>query len=482
MSEIAKKKIKDDGVYFLGNNALDVTGSIIYIKFRGRQLLLEMGMVQENDYLINYKMNSEKLKFNPAELDYVFINHVHIDHIGMLPRLIKEGFKGKIITSHATAMLMKPLLINSSFILKNEATTLSYKYKRDYSPIYTEDEVYRTLNFVYEYDELHKEFILDDIVSFEWLENSHCVGSRQLRLNLTNENGVAQHLLYTSDIGALHTYNHYLKDTEIDTRRYRYVIMESTYGQKGRQNKKTRSFDMEHLRVGINTVLERGGTFIVPCFSFARTQEILTNLYEIYGQDKDFKYEVVIDSMLSVDICNIYDEILDDDDYKLWKKVKNWKNIKFITDKDESLAYVKSHTPKVILSSSGFCTNGRILSYLHEYLSDEKSMICFSGYTGDNNSYLSYRVKNYKENKIIKISGDCVDNKIDCMSLMTMSSHANRKDLIEFGSSVQTEKLILVHGSAEAKNDLKEDLKEAISKKDKTFKVVAASKDMFLHL
>jgi metallo-beta-lactamase family protein len=109
-------------------------------------------------------------------------------------------------------------------------------------------------------------------------------------------------------------------------------------------------------------------------------------------------------------------------------------------------------------------------------------MICFSGYVGDNNSYLSYRVKNYKENKIIKISGDPVENKADCMSLMTMSSHANRKDLIEFGSSVQTEKLILVHGSAEAKNDLKEDLKEAISKKDKTFKVVAASKDMFLHL
>ena len=480
--KIAKKKIKDDGIYFLGNNALDVTGSMIYIKFRNKNILLEMGMVQENDYLINYKMNSEKLKFEPSTIDYIFVNHCHIDHIGMLPRLVKEGFKGKIITSHATAMLMKPLLINSSFILKSEAATLSYKYKRDYSPIYSEDDVYRTLDFIYEYDELHKEIILDDVVSFEWLENSHCVGARQLRLNLINENNVAQHILYTSDIGALHTDNHYLKDTEIDTRGYRYVIMESTYGEKGRQNKKTRAFDIEHLRVGINTVLERGGTFIMPCFSFSRTQEILTNLYEIYGQDKSFTYDVVVDSMLSVDICNLYDEILDNDDYKLWKKVKNWDNVKFITEKDESLACVKSHTPKVVLSSSGFCTNGRILSYLHEYLSDENSMICFSGYVGDNNSYLSYRVKNYKDNKIVKISGDPVENKADCMSLMTMSSHANRKDLIEYGSSVLTEKLILVHGSTEAKNDLKEDLKEAISKKNKTFKVVAASKDMFLHL
>ena len=313
------------------------------------------------------------------------------------------------------------------------------------------------------------------------MDNSHCVGSRQLRLTLTDENNVKQHILYTSDIGALHTDNHYLNNTEIDTRGYRYAIMESTYGLKGRQNKKTRAFDLEHLRVAINTVLERGGTFIMPCFSFSRTQEILTNLYELYS-NKDFKYDIVVDSMLSCDISNLYDEILDKDSLKLWKKVKNWSNVKFVTEKDESVAIVKGHEPKIVISSSGFCTNGRVLSYLHEYLSDEKSMIAFSGYVGDNNSYLSYRIKNYKENKILKVSGDMVENKADCISLTTFSSHANRKDLIEYGSSLQTEKLILVHGSVEAKNSLKEDLKEAISKKNKTHKVVAASKDMFLHL
>lgn len=478
---MAKKKLKDDGIYFLGNNALDVTGSYIYLKYRGKQCLFEFGMVQENDYLINYKMNSEKLKFNPSEIDYIFVGHCHIDHCGMIPRLVNLGFSGKIITSHATAMIMKPLLLNSSFILQNEANTLSRKYKRNYEPVYYEDDVYKTLNLIYEYDDIHREYILDDVISFEWLENSHCIGARQLRLTLTDENNVKQHILYTSDIGALHTDNHYLNNTEIDTRGYKYAIMESTYGLKGRQNKKTRAFDLEHLRVAINTVLERGGTFIMPCFSFSRTQEILTNLYKIYG-NSDFKYDVVVDSMLSCDISNLYDEILDDDNLKLWKKVKNWSNVKFVTEKDESIAIVKGHEPKIVISSSGFCTNGRILSYLHEYLSDEKSMIAFSGYVGDNNSYLSYRIKNYKENKVLKVSGDMVENKADCISLTTFSSHANRKDLIEYGSSLQTEKLILVHGSTEAKNSLKEDLKEAISKKNKTYKVVAASKDMFLHL
>lgn len=478
---MSKKKIKDDGIFFVGGNAEDVTGSCIYIRCNGKQILLEMGMVQHNDYLENYRANSEKLKFNPEEIDYIFINHCHIDHCGMLPRLVKMGFNGKIIASHTTATLMKPLLLNCAFILSSEAGTLSFKYKRNYEAIYDEDDVYKTLTMIYEYDDLHRVYELDDVVSFEWLENSHCLGARQLRLGLVNEQGVKKHVLYTSDIGALHTDNHYLPNTEIDNRFNAVTIMECTYGEPYRQNKKTRKFDLEHLRVAINTVMERGGTFIMPCFSFSRTQEILTNLYEIY-HNTDFQYEVIVDSILTCDICNLYDELLEGEDLELWKKVRNWKNVKFITDKEDSVACVKSHNPKIVISSSGFCTNGRILSYLHEYLSDTNSMIAFSGYVGADNSYLSYRVKNYKENKVIKISGDPVENKADCISLSTFSSHANRQDLIEFGSSQNTEKLVLVHGSVVAKNSLKEDLKNAISKKDKSFKVLASTKDMVVRI
>lgn len=257
--------------------------------------------------------------------------------------------------------------------------------------------------------------------------------------------------------------------------------MESTYGEPGRINKKTRKFDLEHLRVAIETVTERGGTVIMPCFSFSRTQEILTNLYNIY-HDTNFQYDIIVDSILSCDICDMYSNLLFDEDLDLWNKVKSWENVKFIKEKEDSLACVKSHNPKIILSSSGFCTNGRILSYLHEYLNDENSMVIFSGYTGSDNSYLSYRIKNYKENKFIKISGDKVENKADCISLGTFSSHANRNELLTYGSKINTEKLVLVHGSIVAKNSLKEDLKESISKENKTFKVIASTKDMVIGL
>ena len=177
-----------------------------------------------------------------------------------------------------------------------------------------------------------------------------------------------------------------------------------------------------------------------------------------------------------------YIKILTGEDLDLWKKVCEWENVRFISEKEESIECVKNHTPKVIISSSGFCTNGRVLSYLHEYLSDTNSMVVFSGYIGADNSYLSYRIKNYKENKFIKISGDSVENKADCISLTTFSSHANRNDLITFGSKLNTNKLVLVHGSETAKNSLKDDLKKAISKENKTFKIVSSVKDMVIKL
>ena len=478
---MAKKQNKNNYMLFCGNNSLDVTGSMIYMSFEGKQILLENGMVQNNDYLENYNANNEKYKFNPAELNYVFVGHCHVDHIGMLPRLVKEGFHGKIICSHETALLMKPLLLNSAFILRSEASTLSLRYKRDYAPLYEEEHVYKTLQYVCEYNEYNTKYALDDVVSFEFLRNSHCLGARQIVIYLTNNNGVTESILYTSDVGAINTNNHYVDDIEIDERFHKYVIMESTYGDGARTNKKTRDFDIEHLRVAVETVIERGGSVIMPCFSFSRTQELLTILYELY-KDTDFSYDVVVDSMLSCDICTLYNELLKDDDLKLWQEVCAWKNVKFVKDKESSVACVKNHAPKIVLSSSGFCTNGRILSYLHEYLSDENSMVIFSGYTGSDNSYLSYRIKNYKENKTITISGDNVKNKADCISLQTFSSHASQKDLIKIGSKCNCEKLVLVHGSIESKNCLKHELQEAISKEDKTFKVVASNKDMMLYL
>lgn len=478
---IGKSKLKSDGIMFVGNNAEDVTGSMILIKFANKQILLEAGLYQNNDYLESYKVNTEKFKFKPEEIDYIFIGHCHIDHVGLLPRLVKEGFTGKIIMTYPTSIISKHLLLNCAFILSDEARVLSKRYGRAYSPIYSEDDVYNTSKFYTVYNQYDTLFQLDDIVSFQWLKNSHCVGAAQLQLIL-NDGIKKRKLLYTSDIGALETKNHYVENTEVPTFYNDLIIMESTYGLNARISKKTREFDVEHLRVAIDTVLERHGTLILPAFSFSRSQELLTTLFLLFGDDESFTTPIIVDSMLTCDICDDYGKVLQNDYLNLWNKVYNWKNVKYIREKSDSQTCVLDSTPKICISSSGFCTNGRVLSYLDKYLRDINSMICFSGYVGDDESYLSYRIKNGKSHKTININKKPVPNKADCITMSTFSSHANFNDLLKYGSKLRTNQLILVHGSNEAKNCLRKYLKEEISKNNKTYKVTCSERDMIIPL
>lgn len=480
---MAKKKLKNDGIYFTGKASEDVTGSQYLVKFGKYQCLFECGLhqSQSNSYLDSYKINSEKFKFKPSEIDYIFVAHPHIDHCGLIPRLIKEGFNGKIIATKNTAMVMKPLLLNSCFIVMEEAKILSKKYKREYKPLYEETHVYQALDMIKVYDEYNHIYELNETISFQWLKNSHCLGAAQLQLILSSDNKKRK-ILYTSDIGSLNTKNHYLENTEIPGMFNDIVIMESTYGDAKRETKKTRAFDIKHLITVIDTVIERHGSVIFPCFSFSRTQELLTNIYNAYGNNKDFTIPIIIDSKLSCEICKLYSQLLVEKDLDLWNSICEWKNIKFITEKEDSQYWVSNEQPKIVISSSGFCTNGRIVNYIKKYLKDRNSMIVFSGYAGDNPSYLSYRIKNYREHKFININKEKIANRADCITLSTFSSHANNSDLIKYGSSLKTNKLVLVHGSSESKKKLSENLKEAISKNDKTYQVVSAFKDMIIHL
>lgn len=480
---MAKKKLKDNGILFAGKSSDEVTGSQYYVKFGDSKFLIECGLHQSssNDYLDSYKINSEKFKFKPSELDFVFVCHTHIDHTGLIPRLIKEGFHGKIIATENTAKIMKPLLLNSCAIVQDEARVLSKRYKRDYEPLYREEDVYGALALIEVYDEYNKVYQLNDNISFQWLYNSHCIGAAQLQLILRDKTDTKK-ILYTSDLGALHTDNHYVRDTYIPESFNDIAIVESTYGESKRTQKKKRDFDVKHLKTAIDTVIERNGTVILPCFSFSRTQELLTSLYDIYGNDKDFNTPIFVDSKLSCDICKLYNDLLSGEDYDKWDNVYNWDKVTFITEKQDSQSCIANNMPKIIISSSGFCTNGRVVGYLQKYIKDSNSMVIFSGYTGDNPSYLSYRIKNYREHKFIKINKEQIPNRADCITLSTFSSHANFDDLVKYGSSLNTNKLFLVHGSQDAKKCLIPKLMEAISKNDKTFRVIGAYRGMIVHL
>lgn len=175
---MTKKKVKKDGIYFVGQSSVDVTGSQYLIRFGKYQCLLECGLhqSQSNSYLDSYKINSAKFSYKPHEIDYLFVAHPHVDHCGLIPRLVKEGFRGKIIATKNTAMVMKSLLLNCAYIVKDEARVLSKRYGREYLPLYSEEDVYQTLQLIQVFDEYNTVFELNDNISFQWLRNSHCLG------------------------------------------------------------------------------------------------------------------------------------------------------------------------------------------------------------------------------------------------------------------------------------------------------------------
>jgi len=460
----------------------EVTNSVYFVKYGKTNVCLEFGMYQCQDISKSYSINNKRPPFNVKTCDFVILNHVHIDHIGLIPMLIKYGFNGRIVCPANSKELIKAMLLNSSFICEQEARILTKRKKKLISPLFTSEDVYKILDYIDEYDFniLH---ILNENISFKFYNNSHCVSSAQLELNLYNENRNKKSILYTSDLGGDSKFN-YSNKTEIPNKFFDICIMESTYGNSGRVQSGKKSFnkELEKFKVAIKSTLDNGGSVLIPAFSFSRTPQILTCLYELFYKDEDFKYDIFVDSKLSCQLIDIFKEILTNENLEKYNKVIGWDKVHFIKEKDESKRNIIDSKPKIVLSSSGFCTAGRIINYLQKYLSNIKNLICFCGYIGADESYLSYRIKNFKNNKQIKIGRQLVKNNSQCIAVNFFSSHANYGELVNFAGKQNCDKICLVHGEKSAKEDLKHGIQEELSKNNKTTKVICSQKDMFIRL
>ncbi len=483
---MGRKKIKKPTIQLVGNNATDVTGSIILVTtMSGKQVLFECGGIQGGTVEEDYRANMNSLNSVDAEnVDYIFIAHNHYDHLGMLPRVIDLGFKGKIITTKQTARLMKPLLLDSCFIGKKNAEYMSQKYKRNLPPLYEEKDVYSTLSHTYEYgfDDIHK---LDDEISFKLLRNSHVLGACSIELFIRdNESNKTYKISYTSDLGNVSIPNRpYLSEMEY-TKTSNIHISESTYGNREEcYTKKDRKQEIELIKEEItNCCIKNKGTLICPCFSFARSQEMITIMYQLFKNDKRFEdIDFIVDSKLTKEITKIYTEILEEEDKELFNEVLSWKNFKIISDfKTETTEVLKDRRPKVVISSSGFCEAGHVVEYIRQYLEDEKNTILFCGYASERS--LAGRLRKDTKTIVIDKNKKPYKKKAKIITLKTFSSHMQRKELINYICSVNCDKVILVHGSQEAKESLKDGCREELSKRNKTTNVVCGQKNMKISL
>lgn len=394
------------------------------------------------------------------------------DHIGMVGSLAPNGFNGRIISTYENKCLVERLLLDSAFIIdKNFKYLQSRGHLINRRQLYTEQDVYLAMNMfdVYKKNEIHK---FDDNLSFRYINNSHVVGATQLELFFTLPSSRVRKLLITSDLG--NSINSKLQpfvtETEICTTANA-MIIESTYGSSERSFSKQDAIDERRdLIQRIKRITRGRNRVLIPCFSYSRSQSMLSFLYDNFKDDKKFgDTMVIVDSRLTHEINNVYSHILEGDDLRYWQDVLAWNNIKFVKEyKDSQMYMAKKNTPMIILSSSGMISAGRSVLWTEALLESKSDGILFIGYCGANT--IGHKVMN-SEFKTVEIDNKTYEKKCEIKRYSTFTSHAQQKDLVNYMKVINCQDIYLQHGDIKSKLELQSKAKEELYKIGKTTKI-----------
>jgi len=476
---MAKRKRESPKITFLGSNSDNVTGSIILVETTSHKILLEAGLFQSNNIKNDYKINSRRFKFKPKEIDFIFINHFHIDHLGILPKLYKDGCNANIFIPNNSYKISKILLEDSAHINGKDAISLSKMLNKPVYPIYEKDHVEMALEF---FDEcpFNKIIKVNNEISFRFIPSGHIINSAQLELYIT-QNNKTYSLLYTSDLGNTRLNKPFIKPFKSVQDSFDIVIGESTYARKS-DCKIDINKDIEKLKeTVIQTCINKRSKLLIPCFALDRTQYIVKLLYDLFGNDKNFNIPIYIDSPMACNITKTYGEILEGKDLELYNKVFSWKNLHLISEYQDSKAILSCEKPKIILSSSGMMTAGRVIAHAIDILPNHKACILFCGYSAEGS--LASIIKNSIRSKSrIKINNKKHIRNCSVVTLNSFSSHMQRTDLLEYYSKINTNGVYLVHSNFNDKCEFCKDLKLEMENKCKTTKVVAVHKDLEVSL
>ena len=472
---MTKNKKHKISIKFCGGNAWGVTGSMTYIETPNRRILLECGLWQSTgSTLENWKINSRKFDFKSNKLDYVFSCDRHIDHTGLIPRLYASGATCPIIAPRGSKSIAEILMRDSARIVAGDAASLSEKLGREYIPFYLDSDVDTAFGYWTEYDD--EIVTLDEFVKFRFSPSGHIPFARQLELWIT-EGNVTKKIVYTSDLGNIHLSKPYTKPFKsVFGQRADIVIAESTYAHEEKiANKKMRKKDLEKLRVVIEqTCVEQHRRILIPSFALARTQEIVTIIYDMFANEA-FNIPVYIDSPMAQKISNAYCDILEGEALEKWKTVLAWRNLHFVGDYIESREIRDSEKPCIVIASSGFMVAGRSVAWCASLLPHVDDRVVTIGYAPPGS--MAYTIKQ-GEQKTISVAGKRYANRCQITNLGSFSSHIQRDSIIALYGKINAEKLFLVHGDMDGRISVKPEIEAELSKNNLSTKVVIVQKNM----
>ena len=375
---------------FLGANR-QVTGSCHYLKTGGACLLVDCGMFQERAFLAR---NWEPSSLRPKNLDALFLTHAHIDHCGLVPKLVREGFRGPIHATHATAELVKLLLEDSARIQAEDA---AYKKKRHRKegrrgthppvPLFTNKDVRRTLPLIRPVD-YGQQVKVNDHATVKFHDAGHILGSAMIEVDVRTGQGMRR-LVFSGDIGQWD--RPIVRDPSVFAEAD-YIIVESTYGDRvhGDIGKGDKGENVEsQLADVIARTVAAGGNLVIPIFAIERAQEMVYHIARLTSARKIPPVPVYLDSPMAARATEIFRSHRECFDDEAWRLINSghsplrFDGLHVVESVEESQAINRLKEPAVIMATSGMCTAGRIKHHLAHNISKSESTILFVGYQAE---------------------------------------------------------------------------------------------------
>jgi metallo-beta-lactamase family protein len=410
------------------------------VESNGKRYLLDCGMYQGRRK--DAEAQNRNFPFKPSSIDAVLISHAHIDHTGILPLLVKNGFSGPIYATPATADLCNWMLRDTAHIMESDAQFVSKRQKHRVEPLFCMGDAEKTLPLFRPLG-YHTPTQLNPNLTFESYDAGHMLGSSCIVLRET-VNGRSVSLIFSGDVGRPGL--PIVRDPETMPAAD-YLIMESTYGDRLHEQQ---GEVVGHLEEVVNRTVRRGGRVIVPAFAVGRTQQIVLLLHQLANEKKIPSLPIFVDSPLAVNVTTVFrghPECFDEGTQAFLNNGEDpfgFSRLRYVREAADSKKLNSLEGPFIVISPSGMCEVGRVLHHLRQNIGDPRSTVLITGYQAEN----TLGRKLIDGMKEVKIFGEPMEVKAEIASLQALSGHADRDELLDWMKPITPtlKKVFLVHG------------------------------------